>query len=791
MATQRSTNAEIAAAYKQQSSAGARLQEDFRSRVKADGPGVEQAVAAVMGGMDLYEAAAKFRVEPAQVHKRTNYAREMGFSLDPSVQSRVDWMTERDTNRAADFAGRTDTAVGEGGERYRLVNRPDGQQIYDTQSGAMFTMNMATPEMLQAVGMGDRPSTRPADAATLPGQTAPPVVNGAVQNGVQGNPTQAERDLGTVSTLPGGATRPPFTPPPTAATPPAASVQPQPQERRFALPSMRMPTNVDYTGSAGSIFGNYVGTAPAGGFAAPSPQAQSSGFQPPAGVNVTMRDSGIPQSGGGTTMRALSSTTGGFEAPSPAPGEGETLPSGVDAGPDPWPGPGGGGASGGADTTTPAAPTSAAPQAPTGYVYVPKYGTDSLGRPTSTWELVPDRTPQPSQPPQRAPQTADEIRQTQLENDRIRAETDRIRNQPIQQQRDPNLPAPMHPEQLDAILASTGMTNEQIARMKALLPGEINLQNANVDQIRAGIENAAARLGLDTTRFDWQRIMDTAQTEMGYANSRRADAQLGLSQQELQLRAELGYADSRRADAQLGLSRSGVSGYMDNGDPTLQREQLISDSERQNLLAQASVGNMAAQVRLREIDQAETARQFNTTTEMAWRQNPSSLFDRVWDNRGGASAASGFQAPQPQQAQAQMQQQPQQAFAPPQAQMQQQAQAQPQQAAFQAPQAQQQQRSALSYGEIQRAGAEPPAVAAATRGDNMTAAPRWRPAGDMPVVSGQALGQLSGSERSVFDAQLRATGNDPNDYHAYRQRMTAAPVRSGGFAAPRRVGASL
>lgn len=197
------------------------------------------------------------------------------------------------------------------------------------------------------------------------------------------------------------------------------------------------------------------------------------------------------------------------------------------------------------------------------------------------------------------------------------------------------------------------------------------------------------------------------------------------------------------------------------------------------------MGNQAAQIKLQELAQAESQRQFNVTNEQAWRQNPTSVFDRVYNNRTAyaapapapapATAQSAYAAPQPMQTQS---------YAPPAA-----MQPASTSGSAYAGQGGYNPQGPLSYGEIRAAGAEPPAIAAATAGQPVLGA--WHPAGAMPVVSAQALNQLSPTEKSVFDAQLRTTGNDPQDYAWNRQRMTAAPIRtSAGYSAPRRMAAA-
>ncbi len=804
---------------------------------------------------------------------------------------------------AADFSAAG--AAQRAGPRYS--KRADGT-IYDQQSGAVWSENMAPQDVLDAVyGAGAKTSTRPYNAATLPGETAPTVVDGRVQENVMGNPTQAERDLGTKSTIPGfnlppygtpghplyqgpgpqmGPGGQPSAPPPGAQPPggwggqvPGQNLPPGQVPGQWALPRMYSPQYVDTQGSASNMFGTYMGqnTMQQPGFQPPyqgqgmqpqpgygpqpQPQFQQSpmnsnqvqpqmsagqgmsirpefqqmgpadrsqvtpeqwaiqqgwttpGAQQPQqqrgqevspGVFVTYDSRGTPsytnaqgQSLRGGMMLSATGGTGGAGLPVVPPGpraEGEIPP-------DPGPGPDGvppvyNPATG--QWEAPAGPKPATPAAPAaGGAGDPAY--PGLGpRPTTQ---VPGQQPVP-----------------------IRVGNDPMDGTPIYGwgwEADPNAPKPaatrgaQYPseEKLDMaqiaqIMKGMNLTDAQIAQMTALLPGMVNIQTATIDQVYAGIQNAAGRLGLDIDKFQFEKGVEQAKVTgrygddysmdwiktFGYGpgNNPTLDTNKFLHQQEidrgnLALTAELGYAGSRRADAQVGFQEAGVTGYYNN-NPTMQREQLISDTERANLLAQAQMGNMAAQIRLKEVDQAENQRQFNVGQEMQWRQNPTSVYDRVWGARTGTSGnpitggsaspgAGGFATPGAAGGGGPMAQgqstvptsaggAPGGGFAPP---------------------AQGQASGALTYNEIRQAGAEAPGIAAATSGARPGVMPSYQNAGGMPTVSGQALNQLSPTERGVFDAQLRVTGNDPQDYEWNRRRLMGQAAGSGaGFAAPRR-----
>lgn len=725
-----------------------------------------------------------------------------------------------------------------GGPRYS--QRPDGT-IYDRQSGVVWSENMAPQDVLDAVyGAGVKTSTRPYNAATLPGQQAAPTRNGVVQENVFGNPTQAERDLGTRSTIP-GFNLPPYGTPGHPAYQGPSTGQPGmgtgpaptgPGGGGFGIPRMYTPGYVDTTGSAGSIFGAYMGPGTGGGGGGGYAGGGGGGFVPPAGIQLQQQGGPAPMGASGPQMSAMPVMPEGGAGPSysiqsagvgpdisnpaikgydsqgfPLGADGRrlaiggmlsassgtgvgggtgTLPPNEDitdaGGPKPPEGTRGDGVQGTPvydqngnilGWNVPEGPPTRVPDGQGGFLEIPA---------RTTFRPAP-QPQQPQQPPQRAPQYPSEI-----ERDQAAAARDRAA--------------------IDQIIA--GITNDTVTadRIKALLPGEIDLQRANAAQIYAVIDNLARTHGLNVDRFkldqarteaemtgrygdqytmDYQRTYGFGPDGTPTLDTRRFQFQQEMDRARLGLDADLRYAESRRADSRLGMDEGAITGYYGgsptlqrnqfeanatgyyNGAPTMAREQLISDTERANLLAQASMGNMAAQIRLKEIDQAEFQRQFNVRTEMDWRQNPTSLLDRVYNNRATASAPSGtsmgaFQMPQSQQMQAQ-----------------------PQMGAnFAMPQSQQGSGNsgALTYGEIQRSGGVSPGVDAALRGDRVM--PAYQNAGGMPTVSGQALNQMSPSERSVFDATLRSTGNDPMDYEWNRRRLTGGALRSGGgFSAPR------
>ncbi len=832
----RSTNAEIAQAYAQQSAAAKRLQDDWRARVKADGPGVEEAVAAVMGGMDLYEAASRFRVDPAAVHKRTNYAREMGFSLDPSVQSRADWMTERDANRAGEYGQKIDTAdPGSAGGRYRLINRPEGQQIYDSVGNAFIGVNMATPEMLQAVGLGDRPSTRPADAATLPGQVAAPVINGAVQNGVHGNPTQAERDLGTVSTLPGGATRPPAPIAAPVITP--QSVQPQ---QRMALPRLQAPTIG--LGSGMNPTDMFLALSGAGvaapqfqqqGMAAPRMMvADAAQMQPEPGVRapqVLMREDApvaAPQPDG-MKIRALSATSPGGGTAQPQQEDQQTPPDpGGGAVFNPktgqWEAPGGtsnagnagGGPAGGSQGRPGEIRTEPLPDGRSVDYEAVAYQDDN-GNTVIRWERVGNPYYPREDPSNRQPTPRDAAATGQDNANAANAWANA------------NATNTLLPAQLEQALANAGLTKAQTQALLAKLPGDLLKQAADTAAVWAAIDVAAKTLNLNVDKFSFEKGLEVAKLTGQYGDQATMDrikmygydaqGNPTLDTSKFLHDKELNYANSRRADMLAGVTRSNTSGYMDDGSATLEREKLYADTDIANMAALSDRAYKAAQVALAQGDQAEAQRQFDISHELKnriesadlalrqqaaereWRQNPSSFLDQAWASRG--MAAPTFQA----QAQPQAQIAPTPAVAAPRM-MAEPAPAgmmaaptfQPQQAqpdgrgVIAAPQMQQQASNVpaamrpLNFDEIERSGSNLPGLSAAFKGEEQR---NYQTAGGVPRLSAQRLNSLNSTERSGLDALLKATGNDSQTYleesqklsrvgegpQQFRQRSVAAP----------------
>ena len=143
--------------------------------------------------------------------------------------------------------------------------------------------------------------------------------------------------------------------------------------------------------------------------------------------------------------------------------------------------------------------------------------------------------------------------------------------------------------------------------------------NPAVDPSRAGAYDAAAANNMARAQsglYDAQAALARAQAEgdaakiaMAQAELEQRQRQFDLTTQENQARREQDAALARMASeqraAEFGVGQTGYYG----GAPTMEREKLISDAERQNLQLLASIGNQAAQIRLREIEQAESALQ--------------------------------------------------------------------------------------------------------------------------------------------------------------------------------------
>lgn len=509
----------------------------------------------------------------------------------------------------------------------------------------------------------------------------------------------------------------------------------------WEAPRLRLPTEIDYTGSASSIFGGYAGR-----------RRDGSGFRQPA----------VSQGGRGHTMFLQSAT--GLEEPRQATGR--PLPRGFNvsyarAVPTV-------GAEDGGQPTGPAVeisdPGGPGPPVPTTGGGGPPMPTQNPGTGRQwvydpwkkEWESVTDPSFQnPQRPPQRAPRTAAE-------------------------------------EEEDA--AQAAEARQRAATAGALLPGQVALQDAQVRQIDSIIADLQAKQQEAIRRGDREAAAAANELALKYKELQQR-GESGTADRAF--KAELDYAESRRRDLDARLSVSKTSGYMETGAPTLDREKFVSDAERQNLIALANAGNQAALIRLKEIEQAEGRRQFDVGQETRGREfertqglseaqfeaqrraDPSSIFDKVYAARGGQGAQGGggsFRVPATgaDTGRGGLQVFPQGAAGGAQAD---EGESRAQRALNTQP---------LSYGEIRESGAEAPGIAAVTGGGSPFTPPRYRPAGGMPVVSAQGYGQLTPTEQRVFDAQLRVTGNEPGDYHAYRRRLFGAPRRSGGgFSRPR------
>ncbi len=480
--------------------------------------------------------------------------------------------------------------------------------------------------------------------------------------------------------------------PGTPVAPPAAPVAPIGGFRppgatsgalNFGSP-FKMPP-IDPNGSASSIYGAYTGNPaaqvqpsqqqqqqPTGGFRMPAvvtsgdqpPPPMDDSFQPLGGFRPPpMMTKGDGQSGGAPMAMTQGGGGGGFHimsaiAPSPVNADGTQNTDGTEGGDDTGSdtGSAGGGRTGYTD------PSQMPPTNP-GVGRKWEFSTDDRGR--GIWKVIPDPTYRPPAappaPPQQTPAqekastgsanasnasadstrartpseiaqanaaaaaaaasaaattalTPSQIAQNQASANAANASADRTRA--------------LTPLEINQMVAATGLTTAQIAQINALLPGQVNIQNATVDQIRAGIENLSKQMGLDTSKFDWQKITDSARlTQSGQQQSIDRQAQIennAIAQGRLKLDADTGYAASARADQSLALQGQAqgaqITGYDAQGNPTFAREQAVSDSQRADLQLQASMGNQAAQIRLQELAQQEGARQFDTPTGEGQRE---------------------------------------------------------------------------------------------------------------------------------------------------------------------------
>jgi len=169
-----------------------------------------------------------------------------------------------------------------------------------------------------------------------------------------------------------------------------------------------------------------------------------------------------------------------------------------------------------------------------------------------------------------------------------------------------------------------GMTPEEIARL------DISRGNLAVSQgqLALQIKDAEEKLALAKSKQDWEQVsywQDRAdKLEQQRINQEVAIAGLTgqyggnptLDASKWEYSKQKDVRDFENAEAWRRENANeekrrfdvGASGYIE-GAPTLEREKLISDAERANLKTLADLGNTAAQIRLREIDQLETALQ--------------------------------------------------------------------------------------------------------------------------------------------------------------------------------------
>ena len=305
--------------------------------------------------------------------------------------------------------------------------------------------------------------------------------------------------------------------------------------------------------------------------------------------------------------------------------------------------------------------------------------------------------------------------------------------------------------------------------------------DADLEQIRASRERSElARLEYEAAlaKGDSAAAAQAKQLQLNYA---QLAAQVERDQRTAELQAQGLDQQAAAQQAQNELQTGIATGYIDD-KPTLAREAQVTGTERANMELLAGLGNQAAQLKLADLNRIEDTRRFDVNREDARRKDPASIWDKVYDTRQTATVPAGQTSAFVQPGGVQYSAQGKQGFAPSTG-----LNGGMDLNVFTQPGASQPSSGALTYDEIRASGAEPPAVAAATGGFQM---PAYRPAGGVPIVSDQALGMLNPTERAVFDSELLATGNNPEDYYAHRRRLMGPARRSGGgFTAPRPVGA--
>lgn len=637
-----------------------------------------------------------------------------------------------------------------------------------------------------------------------------------------------------------GAATPPVAASKTTQTvPPVAPPVAGPATRQagYEAPRMVLPKNVNTRGRASDIFGAYTGA----GQAAALPPVVGDDSMISGGGGGFVRTMETPPAANGSTGRTrynlMSTGTTGATPPvapadtgqggAPAPGErpeAEGVPITVTTPPRP-------------DTPPVKEQVDARgnPKPPAGPGYDYRITYNSEGHPI--WQPYSLDKPNQGRDPS----------SIAAEQERLRIENERL-----------GMDKTLLPYEIDKILAGIGLTTAQADEIKALLPGKIGLQGATIDQIRSEILIAGKRLNLDVDKFDWDKAYQTAgltgqlgdQATLDRIKTMGFDAAgtPTLDTRRFQLEKDLGYAGSTRADTALNLQRDQVAGYLENtgsGQATLAREQFVSDAERANLVAQANIGNQAAQIRLAELGLDENGRQFDASFglqndiqrgglelqqaqfEAQRRADPSGWVDKAYAARGQQQPQYG-DVPPVQDERMSAQVQPGRQYAAPAGKMGFASTAGAPNTAVnnryipptadETPSAPGQMNEGLvrellraqvppvaSQGEKVSAQARPGsqrvqaalnaaplsyAESKAALGGSVSAAlegravPPVQTAGGVPMLSAQAKNRLSASERGIRESVLKATGNNPQDIDEQERRLSATGSAGGGTLRP-------
>ncbi len=324
------------------------------------------------------------------------------------------------------------------------------------------------------------------------------------------------------------------------------------------------------------------------------------------------------------------------------------------------------------------------------------------------------------------------------------------------------------------------LTNQMTIASNALEWDKARYYSEQIDKLQQQKDDLALQRDTLTQRqSEYGANLTQQQAEFG-ANLTQRQAEFGanLTQRQSEYGADLLQQESNR-----GLKREEDIGYV-AGLPTLAREQAAAQQNVANYNAMANSAYQAAQVALKEGDQAEAKRQFDLSYKLQQKaselqdkefglkekaaaleqsRNPASFLDKGFraygevppvtgiPNNGGYAATSpggGHNLPPV---------------------------------------------STLGGGlNVGVAGIPPAVTGQPLRSQDILQNPQLLPglrqafagqtgANAIPLVSGQAASQLLPSDRKQLDAGLTATGVDPEDYWTQQQRRSqtgTAPIAS-------------